>query len=142
MFDEENLMSQPMKIPYFFRNLVFFRIISVFFAKFLPCFFAKFSHSSFLIISGNFCILYFAKISHFSRNRLKQNFAKSWANEMQKRPKFSRTFFSAKKMKLSRKDFSFSLRTLVDQGYNSRQVNCSCVYSAYILKPVLSGRNL
>ena len=28
-----------------------------------------------------------------------------------------------------------------DQGYNARKVNCSCVYSAYILKPVLSGRN-
>ena len=28
------------------------------------------------------------------------------------------------------------------QGYNARKVNCSCVYSAYILKPVLSGRNL
>ena len=29
-----------------------------------------------------------------------------------------------------------------NQGYNARKVNCSCVYSAYILKPVLSGRNL
>ena len=28
------------------------------------------------------------------------------------------------------------------QGYNARKVNCSCVYSAYILKPVLSRRNL
>ena len=28
------------------------------------------------------------------------------------------------------------------QGYNERKVNCSCVYSAYILKPVLSGWNL
>ena len=28
------------------------------------------------------------------------------------------------------------------QGCNARKVNCSCVYSAYILKPVLSGRNL
>ena len=28
------------------------------------------------------------------------------------------------------------------QGYNARKVNCSCVYSAYILKPVHSGRNL
>ena len=28
------------------------------------------------------------------------------------------------------------------QGYNARKVNCSCVYSAYILKPVLSGQNL
>ena len=28
------------------------------------------------------------------------------------------------------------------QGCNARRVNCSCVYSAYILKPVLSGRNL
>ena len=29
-----------------------------------------------------------------------------------------------------------------DQGYNARKVNCCCVYSAYILKPVLSGQNL
>ena len=28
------------------------------------------------------------------------------------------------------------------QGYNARKVNCSCVNSAYILKPVISGRNL
>ena len=28
------------------------------------------------------------------------------------------------------------------QGCNARKVNCGCVYSAYILKPVLSGRNL
>ena len=28
------------------------------------------------------------------------------------------------------------------QGYNARKVICSCVYSANILKPVLSGRNL
>ena len=28
------------------------------------------------------------------------------------------------------------------QGYNASKVNCSCVYSAYILKPLLSGRNL
>ena len=30
----------------------------------------------------------------------------------------------------------------LQQGYNARKVNCSCVYSAYILKPVLSGRTL
>ena len=29
-----------------------------------------------------------------------------------------------------------------DQGTNARKVNCGCVYSAYILKPVRSGRNL
>ena len=29
-----------------------------------------------------------------------------------------------------------------NQGYNARKVNYSCVYSAYTLKPVLSGRNL
>ena len=29
-----------------------------------------------------------------------------------------------------------------EQGCNARKVNCSCVYSAYTLKPVLSGRNL
>ena len=28
------------------------------------------------------------------------------------------------------------------QECNARKVNCSCLYSAYILKPVLSGRNL
>ena len=28
------------------------------------------------------------------------------------------------------------------QGYDARKVNCSCVYSAYIFKPVLSRRNL
>jgi len=28
------------------------------------------------------------------------------------------------------------------QGYKARKVNCSCLYSAYILKLVLSGRNL
>ena len=28
------------------------------------------------------------------------------------------------------------------QGCNARKVYCGCVYSAYILKPVLSGRNL
>ena len=30
----------------------------------------------------------------------------------------------------------------IDQVYNARKVNCSCVYSAYNLKPVLSGRKL
>ena len=30
----------------------------------------------------------------------------------------------------------------VFQGYNERKFDCNCVYSAYILKPVLSGRNL
>jgi len=29
-----------------------------------------------------------------------------------------------------------------DLGCNARKVNCSCVHSAYILKPVLSERNL
>ena len=28
------------------------------------------------------------------------------------------------------------------QGYNARKGNCSCVYCACILKPVLSGRDL
>ena len=28
------------------------------------------------------------------------------------------------------------------QGYYARKVNCSCVYSAYVLKSVLPGRNL
>ena len=35
--------------------------------------------------------------------------------------------------------FMFSL---IIQGCNGRKVNFSCIYSAYILKPVLSGRNL
>ena len=30
----------------------------------------------------------------------------------------------------------------INQGCNVRKVNCGCVYSAYILKPVLSGWNL
>ena len=29
-----------------------------------------------------------------------------------------------------------------NQGYNARKVNCGRVYSAYILNPVLFGRNL
>ena len=36
----------------------------------------------------------------------------------------------------------FCLRATLDQGTNARKVNCGRVYSAYILKPVLSGRNL
>ena len=36
----------------------------------------------------------------------------------------------------------FRNKDIVLQGYNARKVNCGCVYSAYILKPVLSGRNL
>jgi len=34
--------------------------------------------------------------------------------------------------------FNFSLK----EGYNARKVNFSCVYSAYILKPVLFGQTL
>ena len=30
----------------------------------------------------------------------------------------------------------------IEQGTNARKVNCGRVYSAYILKPVLSGWNL
>jgi len=30
----------------------------------------------------------------------------------------------------------------INQGCNARKVNCGRVYSAYILKPVLFGRNL
>ena len=29
-----------------------------------------------------------------------------------------------------------------NQGYNARKASCSCVYSVYILKPVLYRRNL
>ena len=36
---------------------------------------------------------------------------------------------------------SYNMDTM-SQGSNARKVNCGCVYSAYILKPVLSGRNL
>ena len=32
--------------------------------------------------------------------------------------------------------------TGMKQGTNARKVNCGCVYSAYILIPVFSGRNL
>ena len=35
-----------------------------------------------------------------------------------------------------------TVKAELTQGYNARKVNCSCVYSAYILKPVLSGRFL
>ena len=34
------------------------------------------------------------------------------------------------------------LLTTLDQGYYARKDKCSCVYSAYILKPVLPGRNM
>ena len=34
------------------------------------------------------------------------------------------------------------LKALSDQGNNARKVNCCCVFSAYILKPVLTGRCL
>ena len=38
--------------------------------------------------------------------------------------------------------FTVPLNNKYNQGCNVRKVNCSFVYSAYILKPVLSGRNL
>ena len=37
---------------------------------------------------------------------------------------------------------TLKLKVGTGQGCNVRKVNCSFVYSAYILKPVLSGRNL
>ena len=37
-------------------------------------------------------------------------------------------------------DFASTFR--VTQGTNARKVNFGCVYSAYISKPVLAGRNL
>ena len=40
------------------------------------------------------------------------------------------------------KELIRKIETIKTQGYDARKVNCSCVYSAYILKPVLSGRNL
>ena len=33
-------------------------------------------------------------------------------------------------------------RNALAQECKARKVNCGCVYSVYILKPVLSGRNL
>ena len=38
--------------------------------------------------------------------------------------------------------FLLNKKEALSQGYNVRKVICSCVYSAYTLKPVLSGRNL
>ena len=38
-------------------------------------------------------------------------------------------------------NFRFTTVPWKDQGTNARKINCSRVYSAYILKPVLSGRN-
>ena len=38
--------------------------------------------------------------------------------------------------------FSIAKDLVRDQGYNATKVNCSFVYSVYILKPVLSGQNL
>ena len=42
---------------------------------------------------------------------------------------------------VQREDLMRSIEHILQQGYNARKVNY-CVYSAYILKPVLSGRNL
>ena len=44
-------------------------------------------------------------------------------------------------MILQKKKFLFAENREYKQGYNARKVNCGGVYSAYILKPVLSGRN-
>ena len=38
--------------------------------------------------------------------------------------------------------FQVVVKGCLYQGYNARKVNCSCVFSAYKLKPVLPGRNL
>ena len=43
---------------------------------------------------------------------------------------------------VQREDLVRGIEHILQQGYNARKVNCSCVYSAYILKPVLSWRNL
>ena len=40
-----------------------------------------------------------------------------------------------------KKMFLFAENREYKQGYKARKVNCGGVYSAYILKPVLSGRN-
>ena len=37
---------------------------------------------------------------------------------------------------------STQIKNIPDQGYNARKVNFRFVYVAYILKPVISGRNL
>ena len=39
-------------------------------------------------------------------------------------------------------NFLYLTKPYPSQEYNARKVNCSCVYSAYILKSVLSGQNL
>ena len=95
MFDEENFISlaiflsfcrphTPMTISQKNKNTVFFAKFSGFFShnflfcqifalvfRFLRCiFFAKFLH----YFLRNFRIFYFAKISYFSRNRLKEKF--------------------------------------------------------------------
>ena len=49
--------------------------------------------------------------------------------------------FSGKIEEITFSPFSYKLR-LIEPGNIARKVNCCCVYSAYILKPVLPGRNL
>ena len=69
--------TMNMRLSIFRKNFVFFRIISIFFAKFSLYFFAKFSHYFFAKFSDYFVrkiFAYFFRI--FSRNRLKRNFAK------------------------------------------------------------------
>ena len=46
-------------------------------------------------------------------------------------------------LNLNKKMYNYNqAQTIQSQGYNARKVNCSCVFSGYILKPVLSGWNL
>ena len=49
--------------------------------------------------------------------------------------------YSSFKCSILRFSSTVSLAEIHARGYNARKVDCSCVYSAYILKPVLSGRN-
>ena len=56
---------------------------------------------------------------------------------------FLRTFCQINNVVLVKFDNTLlTLKVSFFQGYNARKVNCSCVYSAYILKLVLSGLNL
>ena len=53
---------------------------------------------------------------------------------------FYKLAWNVYKKKLTQKILVFKVQPY--QGTNARKVNCSCVYSAYITKPVLYGRNL
>ena len=53
------------------------------------------------------------------------------------------TSFRAEKVcKYNFRKMHIPVRRLRSPSGNARKVNCGCVYSAYILKPVFWGRNL